>query len=129
VSGHAPEAADDGGRAEGEVALGLLLDDLAGEFTDITRRETHDGVVTFSVGERVFARMTGSKAEFRLRPEIAAAAARTPDARRSPADLEWVVFQPRSLDQHGIDRAQAWFELGHRLAVESKSAGRQTGAR
>jgi hypothetical protein len=99
-----------------DPTLAALLDDLAGEFADVVRSERPDAV-TYEIAGRPFATLTGARAEFRLRPEIAAAAARTPDARLSERGNEWVAFEPRDVDQHAIDRAQAWFELGHRLAT------------
>jgi hypothetical protein len=114
-----PEDADEGtAEATGNSPLAELLDDLAGEFADVERRESAGGT-EFLVGAHVFARLGGATAEFRLRPEIAAAAARTPDVRASDRGPAWVAFGPRVVDQHAVDRAQAWFELGHRLAAEA----------
>jgi hypothetical protein len=110
---------DDGvDEAPGASPLADLLDDLAGEFPDVERRES-GGATEFLVGMSPFARLSHATAEFRRGPEIAAAAARTPDVRASDRGPEWVAFAPRVVDQHAIDRAQAWFELGHRLAAEA----------
>jgi len=110
------------GNGEVEVDAGATLAavfaDLAAEFPDVVRADSADGV-TYEVAGRAFAILKGSRSEFRLRPEIAAAAARTPDAHASPRGPEWVAFVPRTFDQHALDRAQAWFELGHRLAADA----------
>lgn len=100
------------------AALADLLDDLAAEFPDVERRTTAGGT-EFVAGGHAFARLTGQTAEFRLRPEIAAAAVRTGDTAASHLGREWVAFTPRTFDQYALDRAQSWFELGHRLAAES----------
>jgi hypothetical protein len=101
-----------------EPTLADLLDDLAEEFTDVERRTLPTGT-HFLVGEQPFAHLAGATAHFRLRPEIAAAAARTGDTAESTMGREWVAFSPRHIDQYALDRAQSWFELGHRLAVEA----------
>lgn len=98
-----------------------VLDDLASEFADVVRVERPDGV-SYEVAGRPFARLLGARTEFRLRPDIAAAAARTGDSGASPLGPEWVAVSPRTFDQYALDRLQAWFELAHRLAVET--AGR-----
>jgi hypothetical protein len=101
-----------------EPTLADLLDDLASEFPDVERREGPEGV-DFLVGALQFARLTGVAAQFRLRPEIAEAAIRTPAVTASTLGREWVMFGPKGLDQYSLDRAQSWFELGHRLAAEA----------
>ena len=93
-----------------DATLADLLDDLAGEFDDIEGRATPSGA-DYSAGA----------ASFRLRPEIVAAAARTPGATVSPLGAEWVAFRPTALDQYSLDRLQSWFELAHRLAAEDRS--------
>jgi hypothetical protein len=100
-----------------EPTLAELLDDLVEEFPDAERRTSPAGV-DYVVDDQPFARLTGATAHFRLRPEIVAAAARTGDAAVSTLGRDWVAFSPRRLDQYALDRAQSWFELGHRLAAE-----------
>jgi hypothetical protein len=104
-----------------EPTLADLLDDLAEEFTDV-ERQTLPTVTQYLVGQQPFAQLAGATAHFRLRPEIAGAAARTGDAAISPMGPEWVAFSPKHLDQYALDRAQSWFELGHRLAAEAGRA-------
>ena len=115
-NGHGPEAEPD------DVTLEDVLDDLTQEFSDVERR-TDGSSVDYVVGAVSFARLTGTTAHFRLRPEIAAAAVRTPAVEVSPLGPEWVAFHPASLDQYALDRAQSWFELGHRLAAEGPGGG------
>ena len=107
-----------------EATLAALLDDLAEEFVDVQRRMSA-GYVDYLVGTQEFARLTGATAQFRLRPEIALAAIRTPSATSSPLGREWVSFSPTAFDQYALDRAQAWFELGHRLAAEVSSGAKR----
>jgi hypothetical protein len=100
-----------------EPTLADLMEDLAEEFPDVESRTAPAGT-DYLVGQQRFAHLAGITAHFRLRPEIAAAAARTGDAAVSTMGAEWVSFSPKHLDQYALDRAQSWFELGHRLAVE-----------
>ncbi len=100
-----------------EPTLVDLLADLAEEFSDVEERPVPGGI-EYVTHERAFVRLTGATAHFRLRPEVAAAAIRTPAAAASPLGPDWVTFSPGPLDQYALDRAQAWFELGHRLAAE-----------
>jgi hypothetical protein len=113
-----PAGLDDVDAAPDTGSLAELLDDLATEFPDVDRRDGPDGI-EYAVGRQPFARLSASRAEFRLRAEIVAAAVRTGDAGPSPSGREWVAFAPRAFDQYALDRAQAWFELGHRLAAEA----------
>jgi hypothetical protein len=107
-----------------EPTMTDLLDDLAADFPDVQRRSGPAGV-EFVTGEMAFAAVAGDGAQFRLRPEIVAAAVRTSDAAVSSRGRAWVSFRPRRLDQYALDRAQAWFELGHRLAAEGDRASKQ----
>lgn len=59
----------------------------------------------------------GVAASFRLDPEFAEAARRTPDVAASPRGEAWVTFRPAALDEHAEDRALAWFEAAHRRAT------------
>ena len=101
-----------------EPSIGDLLDDLAAEFPDVDRRTSSAGT-DYVVGAHAFAQLHGRTAEFRLRPEIVAAAAKTGDATTSDLGRDWVTFTPRTFDQYALDRAQAWFELAHRIATEA----------
>jgi hypothetical protein len=78
-----------------------------------------DGSVEWSRAGIVFASVEGSGdvAAFRLDEVLAEAARRTPDTVPTPRGNRWVVFAPGVLDDHAIDRADAWFEAAHRRAV------------
>ena len=98
-----------------------LVAAIAGQFDDVTRHETPAGI-DYLVRDRPFVRVAGERAAFRLRPEIAVAASRTPNTTPSSEGPDWVTFAPPRLDRYGVDRATAWFELGHRLAAEAPRA-------
>lgn len=76
-----------------------------------------DGFTTWSSGGRTFATLTGDRAEFHLDAFVARAALRTPDTAPSSRGPDWVEFAPAVLDDPAIDRAEAWFLSGHRLAT------------
>lgn len=95
--------------------LAQVLSELAAADPSIEVR-ANGTVVEYVVGGMAFARAEGSTASFRLRPEIAAAAARTDGTRPSPLGPGWVAFTPRRFDRYALDRATAWFELALRLA-------------
>lgn len=69
-----------------------------------------DGVA-YSVGPTLVVSVVGATAEFRLRTDVAAAAARTPEAGPSPRGPEWVAFSPTTFDRFTRDRIEAWFEF------------------
>lgn len=71
---------------------------------------------------RPFAVVEPARAAFALRPEVAAAALRTPDVRPGSPGPGWVSFAPPILDEFARDRATAWLESAWRLADED-SAG------
>lgn len=77
-----------------------------------------EGATGFAVGGRLVATVdaTGASAAFRLDPVLAGAARRTPDTGTSPRGPEWVAFAPAVLDDHAIDRAEAWFGAAVRRA-------------
>ena len=104
--------------------LADVLDDLTRDYPDVEQVATPDGV-DYLVGAQPFACLSSVTAHFRLRPEIVAAAARTGDATVSAMGPEWVAFKPKALDQYALDRAQSWFELGHRLAAEAAAGPRR----
>ena len=64
-------------------------------------------------GER-FAVLCAGLVELRLRPEVASAALRTPDASPSPRGPGWVRFAPSVLDGFARDRARPGRERGWR---------------
>lgn len=74
-------------------------------------------------GER-FATLSGDAVELRLRPEVAAAALRTPDVAPSPRGPGWLRFGPPILDGFARDRAAAWLESAWRFANEEAAGVR-----
>ncbi len=78
-----------------------------------------DGSIAWQVGGVDFSVVdpTGMAVSFRLDPELAAAAQRTPDVSASALGPAWVRFQPALLDDHAEDRALAWFEAAYRRAA------------
>ena len=84
-----------------------------------TERADVDGGVTYTVGETAVVVVSGATAEFRLRADIAAAAARTPDAAPSQRGPDWVAFSPTTIDRFARDRVSAWFEFAVRQADAS----------
>lgn len=79
------------------------------------------GVVTWSAAGRPFAVLTGAVVELRLDRAVAHAATRTPDTTPSPRGEDCVRFEPASLDDHAIDRLEAWFALARRRAADPKA--------
>jgi hypothetical protein len=89
----------------------------AAESIGVAPTATGDGT-TWAVGDVVIATLDGegTAASFRLDPTLAAAALRTPDTRPSDRGPAWVIFEPRAIDPHAVDRATAWFEAAARRA-------------
>jgi hypothetical protein len=98
------------------VTLADTLAEAALELEGVTRATGTTGEVTWSTDGRPFAALSadGSTAEFGLVPAVAAAAAHTPDTTPSDRGPGWVRFRPADLDDHGRDRARAWFESAYR---------------
>jgi hypothetical protein len=98
------------------VNLRDLLTVASGELEDAEATTDPGGATTWSRGGQAFAVLgaDGAVAEFALDPSVAAAATRTPDVTASARGRGWVSFRPVSLDDHGRDRARAWFESAHR---------------
>jgi 2,4-dienoyl-CoA reductase-like NADH-dependent reductase (Old Yellow Enzyme family) len=95
--------------------MAAVLDDLLPALGPVETATTGDGVA-WSAGGVTFAQLTETGVELRLDPAIAAAASHTPDAELSPRGPEWIRFHPRTLDDHAIDRLEAWFALALRRA-------------
>jgi hypothetical protein len=93
-----------------------LLVAAAADLPDVEVATGPGGELSWSRGGRTFAVLTdgGAAAEFELDRAVAAAAARTRDARPSERGPGWVHFRPVTLDEHGADRAAAWFTSAHR---------------
>jgi hypothetical protein len=98
------------------VTLHELLGEAVGDLDDVEAVEATDGV-EWRRGGRAFAAAGGGAAEFRLDPLVAKAALRTPDTQPSNRGAEWVRFSPQALDDHAVDRAEAWLASAWRRAV------------
>jgi hypothetical protein len=111
---------DVGNGAAGEPVSDLTLADVLAEaaagLQGVTAG-TSGQLATWAAGPSVFATLDGGRAEFRLDPMVAAAALRTPDTSPSARGADWIVFAPPVLDDHAIDRAEAWFLSAHRRAA------------
>ena len=104
------------------------MTDLAGLLAGLAEAQRSDDpalvahgegdVIEYRRGARAFAVTSPGSAEFRLRPDVAEAARRTPDVISSERGPEWVRFGPSNLDRFALDRATAWFEFAWRHAVE-----------
>jgi hypothetical protein len=112
-----------GGGAVGDDVSDLTLAEVLAEAADGLTSVTTDRsgpITTWAAGPSVFATLAGDRAEFRLDPLVAAAALRTPDTAPSPRGGDWIAFQPSILDDHALDRAEAWFLSAHRRAAASR---------
>jgi hypothetical protein len=101
-----------------DLTLAEILAAAADGLGDVTVDGRPDGT-TWAIGPAIFATQAGDLAEFRLDPRVAAAALRTPDTARSIRGSDWIVFGPSLLDDHAVDRAEAWFLSAHRRAAAS----------
>ena len=102
-----------------DLTLGEVLAEAAEGFGGVNTDTVH-GLTTWAAGPAVFATHAGDRAEFRLDPVVAAAALRTPDTALSPRGSDWITFAPPILDDHAVDRAEAWFLSAHRRAAASR---------
>lgn len=98
----------------------LLAEAAAGLLDVVRAAEAAGNQTVWSTAGGPFAVLTADgAAEFRLDPAVAAAACRTPDVTPSGRGPGWVRFAPAELDDHGLDRARAWFESAHRRLARS----------
>ena len=97
------------------AGMAALLEDLAPELGQVETAIEGDSVA-WRAGGVTFAELTDGGVELRLDPAIAAAASHTPDTDLSTRGPEWIRFHPGTLDDHAIDRLEAWFALAVRRA-------------
>jgi predicted metalloendopeptidase len=97
------------------AGMAAHLDALAPELGRVETTTDADAV-TWTAGGVTFAELTDGGVELRLDSAIAAAASHTPDTELSPRGPEWIRFHPRTLDDHALDRLEAWFALAVRRA-------------
>jgi hypothetical protein len=102
-----------------DLTLAEILAEAADGLTSVTT-DRSGPITTWAAGPSVFATLADDRAEFRLDPLVAAAALRTPDTAPSPRGGDWIAFQPSILDDHALDRAEAWFLSAHRRAAASR---------
>ncbi len=106
------------GLAEGLAAeIAAALEEVPHTVLPIPTGQLVDQEFVWSREGRRFAGLACATASFRLGPEIAAAALRTPDVAASPLGPDWVAFSPPILDGHARDRLVAWFVAAHRRAA------------
>ena len=91
------------------------LDEALGDLGEVEQVEAGGGL-EWRRGGRPFAALAGDAAEFRLDPLVASAALRTPDTSASKRGADWVRFSPADVDEHAVDRAQAWLASAWRRA-------------
>jgi hypothetical protein len=102
------------------VTLPELLTEAGEALVDVSVTSDARGLIWDRTG-RPFATSSadGLTAEFRLDPAVAAAALRTPDTKSSRRGADWISFAPEGLDDHALDRAEAWFASAWRRADRS----------
>lgn len=100
-----------------------LLSDAASGFEDVEAATGPGGELSWSRAGRPFAVLSddGTTAEFGLDAAVAAAAAHTPDVVPSERGPSWVAFAPVALDNHGADRAAAWFASAYRCLARDRA--------
>ena len=98
--------------------LGSLADDLSTADPQALERHDVGATVEYRRHGKPFAVASDASAEFRLRPDVAAAAVRTPDVGTSDRGPEWVTLTPQGLDRFALDRLTAWFDFAWRHATD-----------
>lgn len=106
----------------GRSELQAYIEDVAAELPDVSAREEPAGI-RYEAGGVPFALVGRDRASFRLRPDVAGAATRTPNVRLSDRGPEWVELAPVELDRFALDRAESWFVSAYRYAAEGASGG------
>ena len=109
----------DGVDSISDLTLADLLAEAAVGLTGVVT-DASGPVTTWAAGPSVFATLEGDRAEFRLDSQVAAAALRTPDTSSSARGSDWIAFAPPVLEDHAVDRAEAWFLSAHRRAAASR---------
>ncbi|CAN5723340.1 hypothetical protein BH23CHL7_BH23CHL7_08980 [soil metagenome] len=97
------------------ASLDELFAALAGDLADVTIEKVGEAK-EYRRADHAFAALAERSAEFALDPEVAEAAARTPDAGPSQRGGGWVHLEARQLGPHTLDRARAWFLSAWRAA-------------
>jgi hypothetical protein len=110
-----------GPREDAEVAeadeMAARIEQAAATVDGIERRADEDGI-RYSVDGVLFAVVERGHASFRLRPDVADAALKTPDV-HAGTQTGWVELRDAHPDQFALDRASSWFTSAARYAAES----------
>ena len=99
------------------AAFEARLDEAAARIDGVRRRSTPEGVRYERDGVE-FATVAADQVAFRLLPDIARVALRTPDVTPSVRGQEWIVLSPDRMDVFTYDRAVSWFESAARHAAD-----------
>lgn len=118
MTGERPEPPEAAAAELSDLTLADVLAAAAEGLSGVTARPGEDGL-EWAAGPSVFAILAGDRAEFRLDPVVVRAALRTPDTVLSARGADWLAFTPGLLDDHAVDRAEAWFLSAHRRTVRS----------
>ena len=100
-----------------EPAAGLGLGDVlaaAAEGLDGVSTDADGEAITWFAGPAPFAVLMGEAATFRLDPQVARAALRTPGTAGSDRGPDWLTYTPAELDDEAVDRIEAWFLSAYR---------------
>jgi hypothetical protein len=92
--------------------------DEAAARIDGVRRHSTPGGVRYERGGVEFTTVAAAQVAFRLVPDIARAALRTPEATPSERGEGWIVLSPDRVDVFTCDRAVSWFESAARHAAD-----------
>lgn len=93
------------------------IEQAAAIIDGIERRADEDGI-RYSLDGVMFAVVEHGRASFRLRPDVADAALKTPDV-AAGSRPGWVDLRAGHPDQFALDRATSWFTSAARYAAES----------
>ncbi len=103
--------------AGGEQLQGRI-EQVAATIDGLDRRIDEDGV-HYAIDGVPFSVVSGNRASFRLRPDVADAALKTPDVHAGRQGPGWVELETTEADQFALDRASSWFAAGARFASET----------
>ena len=113
ATGHYAAAMNDDARPD----LAGLCADLAVELDEVSSTVGGE-TVTYARSDLVFARVDRGALQLRLPVDIAEAALNTPDTALDPNDRGWLRFSPSDAEPHVFDRAEAWFRIAWRHALD-----------
>ncbi len=97
--------------------LAGLCADLAVELDEVSSTVGGE-TVTYARDDLVFARVDRATLQLRLPVDIAEAALNTPDTALDAHDRGWLRFSPSDAEPHVFDRAEAWFRIAWKHALD-----------